>query len=176
VAARGHGLFAYGTNSLVLTVANDAGALGLYVAGSVQLLCPLDEAAISMHPAQGPVFGGTTIEVRSNVQLYAARWIRCSFGDARVSGTVVDAYTVSCTSPGFTQSNSQNNNQNQNNENNAMLQATANMMNTRGWVDVSLVTSHQGHAAAGVHYQGACPPAPCHPRRTQLLPRVCIAP
>ena len=24
----------------------------------------------------------------------------------------------------------------------------------RGWVDVEIVTSHQGHAAVGVHYQG----------------------
>ena len=57
IAGRGLNLFAYGSNSLVLTVANDAGALGLYVSGSVQLLCPLDEATISMRPAQGPADG-----------------------------------------------------------------------------------------------------------------------
>ena len=68
-AARGKGLFSYGTNSLVLTVANDAGAIGLYVEGTVQLLCPLDEATISMRPSQGPAGGGTLMELRSNTQV-----------------------------------------------------------------------------------------------------------
>ena len=68
-AARGKNLFSYGTNSLVLTVANDAGAIGLYVEGAVQLLCPLDEATISMRPSQGPATGGTLLELRSNVQV-----------------------------------------------------------------------------------------------------------
>ena len=131
IAARGAGLFFTGMNSLVLTVANDAGALGLYVAGSVQLLCPLDEASISMRPALGPSTGGTLLELTSNVMLYAERWIRCSFGELSVDGTVyTDGKTVRCVSPNIPR---------------PLL---------RGWVDVQLVTSHQGLAAVGVHYKG----------------------
>ena len=78
MAARGQGFFAYGTNTLVLTVANDAGALGLYVAGSVQLLCPLDEATVSMSPAHGPVDGGTVVLLQSNVQVRSTASINAS--------------------------------------------------------------------------------------------------
>ena len=53
-AERGVGLFAHGRNNLVVYVENDAGALGLYVSGNVQLLCPLDEAMVTMRPASGP--------------------------------------------------------------------------------------------------------------------------
>ena len=134
IAARGAGLFFTGMNSLVLTVANDAGALGLYVAGSVQLLCPLDEASISMRPALGPSTGGTLLELTSNVMLYAERWIRCSFGELSVDGTVyTDGKTVRCVSPNIPR---------------PLL---------RGWVDVQLVTSHQGLAAVGVNYKGTRP-------------------
>jgi hypothetical protein len=128
-AARGHDLFSYGRNSLVLTVDNDDGALGLYVSGSVQLLCPLDEATISMKPAAGPVGGHTLVELRSNVQLYVERWIRCRFGGQMMEGTVVDSSAVRCLSPRLNKQ-------------------------PRGWVDVEIVTSHQGNAAVGVHYQG----------------------
>ena len=127
---RGRGLFSLGTNRLVLTVSNDAGALGLYVSGSVQLLCPLDEAKITMHPTQGPATGGTLVEVRSNTHVYVERWIRCTFGRTSVSGTVVDASTVRCSTPSLASASPQ------------------------GWVGVELVTSHQGHAMVGVHYKG----------------------
>jgi hypothetical protein len=99
VAARGSGLFAHGRNSLVLTVANDAGALGLYVAGDVQLLCPLNEATVRMTPAHGPVAGGTIVQLTSNVQLYMERWIVCAFGGTNTYASVVDAYAVRCPSP-----------------------------------------------------------------------------
>ena len=52
MAARGRGLFARGTNSLVVMVAKDGGATGFYASGSVQLLCPLHEATISMQPGK----------------------------------------------------------------------------------------------------------------------------
>lgn len=71
VAPRGSGLFAHGTNSLVITVSNDAGGVGLYVLGSVQLLCPLDEAIVSMKPTLGPTAGHTTITLTSNVKVGA---------------------------------------------------------------------------------------------------------
>lgn len=69
VAARGLGLFALGTNILVLTVTNYAGVLGLYVRGSVQLLCPLDEATVFMKPTRGPTAGHTTITLTSNIKV-----------------------------------------------------------------------------------------------------------
>jgi hypothetical protein len=129
-AGRGQGLFSFGLNRVVLTITNDAGALGLYVSGSVQLYCPLDEATISMHPALGPAAGGTTVKLRSNVLLYVERWIRCSFGDTSVHGTVVDGYTMLCRTPELAP------------------------LSLRTWVDVAIVSSHQGDASVGVHYRG----------------------
>ena len=137
VAVRGRGLFAFGVNSLVLTVANDAGALGFYVAGAVQLLCPLDEATVAMSPASGPADGATRIELRSNVRLYTARWVQCAFGDYAVQATVVDGYTMRCHTPTM-----------------QLLHLSTASVPTRGWVDVGLVTSNQGAAAVGVHYKG----------------------
>ena len=123
--------FAYGTNSLVVSVANDMGAIGLYVDGTVQLLCPLDEATISMSPASGPVLGSTLVEIRSSVQLYVEHWIQCrvSSHESKMStATVIDASTIRCLTPVHSQ--------------------------PRGWAEIEVVTTHQGAAAVGVHYQG----------------------
>ena len=130
VAARGQSLFAHGTNHLVLAVTNDAGATGLYVNGAVHLLCPLDEATISMHPALGPAAGGTLVELRSNIHLYVKRWVRCNFGQISTVGTVVDASAILCRAP-------------------LLPGATS-----RGWVNVELATSHQGRATVGINYKG----------------------
>jgi hypothetical protein len=68
-AKRGSNLFKMGSNTLVVTVSSDVAVLGLYVSGYVQLLCPMDEATLTMQPAHGPVYGGTVVELRSNVHV-----------------------------------------------------------------------------------------------------------
>jgi hypothetical protein len=129
VAERGAGAFAYGTNSLVISVASDAGAIGLYVTCTVQLLCPLHEATVSMSPSSGPTAGSTMLTIMSSVRLYVKHEIWCRVGKYSLAAVVIDGSTVRCPTP-------------------PLLHAP------RGWADVEVVTSHQGSAAVGVHYQG----------------------
>ena len=56
-------------------------------------------------------------------------FIQCRFGGTSSNGIVIGPSTIQCSAPGLAPQ-------------------------PRGWVDVELVTSHQGAAAVGVHYQG----------------------
>ena len=94
VAARGIGNFVSGINTLVLTVVNDAGALGLYVQGSVQLLCPMDEATVSMKPAHGPTAGHTTVVLTSNVQVRACGWQHVRMGERKTTVPLDSPYSA----------------------------------------------------------------------------------
>jgi hypothetical protein len=62
-------------------------------------------------------------------QLYVRGFIQCRFGGTSSNGIVIGPSTIQCSAPGLAPQ-------------------------PRGWVDVELVTSHQGAAAVGVHYQG----------------------
>ena len=129
VAERGASLFTTGTNSLLLSISRDSGTIGLYVRGAVQLLCPLDEATISMDPASGPVAGATSVTLRSTVHLYSDGWIRCYMQDHSVDAVIIDTNTVRCVTPSVSR-------------------------HPRGWADLEIVTSHQGNSAVGFRYQG----------------------
>ena len=129
VAQRGQAAFALGTNSLVLSVARGAGDIGLYVSGAVQLLCPLDEALISMHPTSGPAAGATPVVLTSTVHIYTENWIRCRVSGSVVDALVIDASTIRCVTPPLRH-------------------------RLRGWAQFEIVTPLQGTVAVGAQYLG----------------------
>lgn len=129
VAQRGQAAFALGTNSLVLSVARGAGDIGLYISGAVQLLCPLDEALISMHPTSGPAAGATPVILTSTVHIYTENWIRCRVSGSVVDALVIDASTMRCVTPPLRH-------------------------RLRGWAHFEIVTPLQGTVAVGAQYLG----------------------
>ena len=99
LAPRGQGLFWTGTNTLVVSVASGPVATGVYIQGHIQLLCPLAEATLRVQPSNGPINGGTLVEVTSNVNLYHGCAATCVFGRQAVVASSAGASAVQCRTP-----------------------------------------------------------------------------